>query len=99
MMTNAPTGTLEEGTPEERNQIWENLKALWRSIPDPTEEELRPPFVRDDDWQLCQQAPAAVRNGILDPYRQQWKKYRKGEGSRRRSKPKVCARIHKTKRR
>lgn len=66
-----------EGMPEERTQKWESFKTLWRSIPDPTEEQLKPPYMRYEDWQICQEGPAANKEGILNFYRRRWKLDRK----------------------
>ncbi len=63
-----------KGTPEERVEFWEFLEALWRSIPDPTEEQLQQ-VMPDHDWQHCQRGEN--REGILNFYRRKWKADRK----------------------
>ena len=64
-----------KGTPEERNQRLEDLKALWRSIPDPTDEELQPPYMPHDTWQTYQSG--GNREGIRNFYVRKWKQDRK----------------------
>lgn len=75
------------GTPEERNQMWESLKSLWRSIPDPTDDQLQPPYMRPDDWQVCQ-TDMRARENIFNFYRRQWKKQRKAKAREEQAKQK-----------
>ena len=60
-----------EGTQEERTQFWEDLEALWLSIPDPTEEQLKPPYMHVDDWRDYKRGQN--REGIYNFYLRQWK--------------------------
>jgi len=72
----------QQGAPEERGRFWERLEDLWRSIPDPSEEELRK-LMRPEDWQVCQEAPRN-REDIFTFYRRKWKRDRKAEALARR---------------
>ncbi len=76
-----------KGTPEERNRILEDLKALWRSIPDPTDEELQPPYMPYDTWQTYQSG--GNREGIRGFYVRQWKKQRKKDARWELERPKA----------
>jgi uncharacterized membrane protein YphA (DoxX/SURF4 family) len=67
----------QRGTPEERAELWKYLEELWRSIPDPTEGQLQPPYVRYEDWQGIREH--GDRGGVLTFYRRQWKKQRKAD--------------------
>lgn len=67
------------GTPEEREQRWQTLIELWKAIPDPTDDQLQPPYMRHEDWQVCQ-TDFRARENILNFYRRQWKRQRKAQG-------------------
>ena len=72
----------QQGTPEERGELWQYLKDLWRSIPDPTSAQLQE-VMGPVDWGHVQRGEN--RESILNFYRQKWKKDRKPEAISRRA--------------
>jgi hypothetical protein len=71
----------QKGTPEERTEVWKSLKDLWRSIPDPTEAQLRQ--LNEYDWGHIERGEN--RDQLLTFYRRKWKKDRKPDAVARRA--------------
>src|SRR3989442_15885170 len=67
-----------KGSSEERERQWQTLIELWKAIPDPTDDQLQPPYMRPDDWQVCH-TDIRARENILNFYKRQWKKQRKAK--------------------
>lgn len=69
-----------KATTRERTQFWSNLEALWVSIPDPSLDDLKPPYMHSNDWSAYESGSKEV----IPFHTRRWKKQRKADAIVRR---------------
>jgi hypothetical protein len=75
-----------KGTLTERGQFWKNLEELWLSIPDPTLNDLKPPYMHVNDWSAYESGS----KDVIPFHTRRWKKQRKAEATARRVQERVA---------